>query len=140
MPGERSLVLQQYYGHAGNHFWKLMYALFNKPFNKNYDDRRQLLQENGISLWDVLEFCEGKGSSDTAIINEKANDFSKFYKQHPQIKTVFFSSKKAEEFYNAYVGKRSDINYVVLPSPSSANTWKTYEEKLAEWKLILNYL
>lgn len=29
MPGEMSLKLNQYYGHGGNHFWKIMFELFN---------------------------------------------------------------------------------------------------------------
>lgn len=140
MPGARSLALQQYYGHAGNHFWKIMFSLFNKPFSKDYEDRKKLLLANSIALWDVLEYCEGEGSADSSIQNEKPNDFVTFYASHPKLKDVFFSSKKAEEFYNKYVGKRNSITYFILPSPSSANTWKTFEEKLAEWKIILKHL
>ena len=140
MPGERSLFLQQYYGHAGNHFWKIMYSLFDKTFNKDYEDRKKLLLENGIALWDVLQYSEGLGSADSAIINEKTNDFASFYNKHLQIQKVFFSSKKAEEFYNKHVGKEDSKTYYVLPSPSSANTWKTFDEKLAEWKIILKHL
>jgi len=140
MPGERSLALQQYYGHAGNHFWKIMYSLLEKPFSKEYEDRMNLLLVNKVALWDVLEYCESKGSADSAISNEKANDFNSFYRKYPKIKHVFFSSKKAEEFYYKFVGKKDSINYDVLPSPSSANTWRTFEEKLLDWKLILKHI
>ena len=140
MPGERSLALQQYYGHAGNHFWKIIYSLLGKPFRKKYEDRKNLLLDKKIALWDVLEYCESKGSADSAIANEKANDFNSFYITHPKIKQVFFSSKKAEEFYDKYVGKKQRIDYAALPSPSSANTWKTFEDKLQDWRLILKHL
>lgn len=140
MPGERSLLLQQYYGHGGNHFWKIMYALFEKPFNKDYKDRKKLLLDNRIALWDVIQYCEGEGSADSAIINEKANDFASFYNEHPAIQHVFFTSQKAAGFYDAYIKRKPQFGYNLLPSPSSMNTWKTLDEKIAEWKLILKYL
>jgi hypoxanthine-DNA glycosylase len=140
MPSERSLDLQQYYGHAGNHFWKLIFSLFNKPFSKDYSERTQVLLDNQVALWDVLEYCEGKGSNDNNIKNEIPNDLEKFYVQYPYLKTVFFSSKKAEKFYDKYVGKNSTMTYFVLPSPNSANAWKTFDQKLEEWKIIPNAL
>lgn len=136
MPGERSIKLQQYYGHAGNHFWKMMFQILNIKFSKDYSDRKKLLIDNNIALWDVLENCEGEGSSDNNIKEEKVNDFKQFYKQYPKIKKVFFTSLKAEAFYDKYVGKSADITYLRLPSPSSANTWKTFDEKLEDWKII----
>lgn len=140
MPGERSLRLQQYYGHAGNHFWKIMFALLNEPFTDNYTKRVQLLQEKKIAVWDVLSHCEGNGSADSNIKNEKANDFKSFYKKHPDIKRVFFASKKAEHFYDKYVGKNKEKIYSLLPSTSRANTWKSFDQKLEHWKEILNHL
>lgn len=136
MPGDRSLQLQQYYGHAGNHFWKIMFSLFGLPFTKDYEERKNLLLNNGIALWDVLKGCECKGSADHNILNEEPNGFQSFYHQHPGIKKVFFASKKAESFYDKYIGKSPDKLYQVLPSPSSANTWKTFEQKLDEWRII----
>ena len=139
MPGEKSLKLQQYYGHAGNHFWKIIFTLFDQPFSKDYEIRKQLLLDNGIALWDVLKTCECKGSSDSNILNEEANDFQSFYNLYPEIKAVFFGSQKAEAFYNRYVLKSPNKLYYTLPSPSSANTWKTFEQKLDDWKLIKHY-
>jgi len=137
MPGDRSLQLQQYYGHGGNHFWKIMFTLFNLPFTKDYEVRKQLLLNNGIALWDVLQTCECEGSSDNNIINEKANDFQSFYNKHAGVRTVYFGSRKAENFYDRYIGKSPNKIYRVLPSPSSANTWKSFDEKLSDWKVIL---
>lgn len=138
MPGEMSLRLQQYYGHAGNHFWKIMFNILDKPFSKDYDKRKNLLLDNNIALWDVLQNCEGIGSSDSAIQNEVPNDFLSFYKTHKNINKVFFASQKAEEFYNKYIRKSNDIMYHLLPSPSSANTWKTFDQKIEEWKILVS--
>lgn len=137
MPGERSLQLQQYYGHAGNHFWKIMFSILEQPFSTVYSERKKLLADHRIALWDVLQNCEGKGSSDNAIKNEIPNDFKSFYNQHKNIKSVFFASKKAKDFYNRYVIKSPDKSYHVLPSPSRTNTLKTFEEKVKEWRIVL---
>ncbi len=140
MPGESSIRLQQYYGHAGNQFWKIIFTLFNEPFTKDYEVRKNLLLKNRIALWDVLSHCEGIGSSDANIKNEVANDFVSFYRSYPQIKSVFLTSHKAEAFYQKYINKMSERGYFLLPSPSRANTWKSFEAKVEEWKIILNYL
>lgn len=60
MPGVRSLELQQYYGHTGNQFWKILFALFDEPFTKDYEKRIDLVQRKHIALWDVLSHCEAK--------------------------------------------------------------------------------
>lgn len=139
MPGEKSLEVQQYYGHPLNQFWKLMFTIFEQPFSVSYQEREALLRANHIALWDVLSHCEGEGSADTSIKNEIANDFDTFYKNHPCIKHVFFASKQAEKFYSKYAGKREGVTYQVLPSPSPANAVKSFEQKLMEWKQIRLY-
>jgi len=140
MPGEKSLELQEYYGNKGNSFWKLLFTLFDQPLAKEYAEKKQLLEDNDIALWDVLAYCERTGSLDSNIKNEKANDFESFYKQYPNIKHVFFSSKNASNFYDKYVGRKQDILYSVLPSPSGANASKSFLQKLEEWGVILEAL
>ncbi len=140
MPGEKSLELQEYYGNKGNSFWKLLFTLFDKPLPKEYTEKKQLLEENDIALWDVLAYCERTGSLDSNIKNEKANDFESFYKQYPNIKNVFFSSKNASNFYDKYVGRKKDLQYFILPSPSGANASKSFLQKLDEWEAILEAL
>ncbi|WP_447637034.1 DNA-deoxyinosine glycosylase [Flavobacterium microcysteis] len=140
MPGEKSLELQEYYGNKGNSFWKLLFTLFDQPLPKEYAEKKQLLEDNDIALWDVLAYCERTGSLDSNIKNEKANDFESFYKQYPNIKHVFFSSKNASNFYDKYVGRKQDILYSVLPSPSGANASKSFIQKLEEWGVILEAL
>ncbi|OJX55493.1 MULTISPECIES: DNA-deoxyinosine glycosylase [Flavobacterium] len=140
MPGEKSLELQEYYGNKGNSFWKLLFTLFNRPLPKDYIEKKQLLEENNIALWDVLAYCERTGSLDSNIKNEKANDFESFYKQYPNIKHVFFSSKNASNFYDKYVGRKKDLQYSILPSPSGANASKSFLQKLEEWEAILEAL
>lgn len=140
MPGEKSLELQEYYGNKGNSFWKLLFKLFDQPLPETFTEKKQLLIENDIALWDVLEFCERTGSLDSNIKNEVPNDFKSFYKEYPNLKHVFFSSKNASKYYDKYIGRRNDISYTVLPSPSGANASKSFLQKLEEWKAIVEAL
>lgn len=140
MPGEESLRVQQYYGHKSNQFWKILFTLFNKPFSLDYKERVALLIENRIALWDVLCSCEGTGSADSDIKAEQPNDFKQFFTWHPQIKHIFFASKKAEDFYKKYVGFHSDMIYTTLPSPSSANARMNLAQKTQKWSVILEFI
>ncbi|MDV6167079.1 DNA-deoxyinosine glycosylase [Flavobacterium sp. DG1-102-2] len=133
MPGEKSLDLQEYYGNRGNQFWRLLYAIFQEEITHDYDLKRKFLQRHKLAVWDVLASCEREGSLDSKIKNEVVNDFDAFYKEHPQLRNVLFSSKNAAAYYDKYVGRRQDIFYDVLPSPSGANATKSFSEKLEEW-------
>lgn len=133
MPGEKSLELQEYYGNRGNQFWKLLFTMFEMPLSNDYEERKSLLKDNAIAVWDVIEYCEREGSLDSKIKNEQPNDFTIFYKSFPKVKNVLFSSKNAAAYYDKYIGRREDIEYDILPSPSGANATKSFTEKLAIW-------
>lgn len=136
MPGTKSLELNQYYGHNQNNFWKFMFAIFNEEFTNDYETKKALLRNNGIAIWDVLQFCERVGSLDSAIKNEVPNDFEKFLKQNPNIKTILFNGQKAAAFFKKYVHLKNSYQLITLPSTSPANASKTYQSKLDEWKII----
>ena len=88
MPGIASLTKQEYYANPRNHFWRIMYTLFDTlPVSDSFEEKIQLLQKNKIGLWDVLENCERKGSLDIYIKNHKENDFEMLFKQYPTIHT-----------------------------------------------------
>jgi hypoxanthine-DNA glycosylase len=141
LPGEKSLQLQQYYGHPQNHFWRLIAAVFNEPPPAGYPERVNLLKRNRCALWDVLESAERIGSSDAAIRNPTANPFEKLFSDYPGIKTIAFNGQKARELFRRYVvkpGHVSEQNFVAIDLPSSSPLYtKSLEEKLAVWKAKL---
>lgn len=136
MPGERSLKLSQYYGHGGNTFWKLIFTIFNESFSTDYDIKKAILLKNQIALWDVLEACERESSADSEIIKELPNDFESFFEKHPKIKLIAFNGKNAETFFKNHVKVKDNFTFITLPSTSPANTRKTFDKKLEEWKII----
>ncbi len=114
MPGERSLALNQYYGHGGNQFWKIMFSCFGMPYSSDYIAKTKLLIENGIALWDVLQHCEREGSADIAIIGEFPNNFKGFFEKHPAVKTILFNGNNAAEYFQKYIAQM-DLNTSYYP-------------------------
>jgi hypoxanthine-DNA glycosylase len=138
MPGQRSLAMKQYYGHAGNAFWKILFETFDGDFTNDYEQRIKLLLNNKVAVWDVLCACDREGSADSAIEKEVVNDFDQFFKDHPKIRRIAFNGNNAENYYIRHVRNRPDIPTFVLPSTSSANSWLKFEEKLEKWKRLLH--
>jgi len=143
MPSESSIVKQQYYGHPRNAFWPVMLSLFNLPagFDKaSYAQRKQLLINNSIAVWDVLQSCCRAGSLDAAIKMDsiKINDFPSFYLMHTKIATVCFNGAKAEAVYNRYIlphikSQFGHLKYIKLPSTSPAYASMSLKKKTAIW-------
>lgn len=137
MPGVESLRLQQYYANPRNQFWKIIYSLFNKEPNSNYEERIAFIKSKKIAVWDVIETCYREGSLDSNIQAEKVNDFSALFEAYPNLKTVLFNGGKAYETYKKWIGFGTipNLTFHKLTSSSPANTRK-YEEKLREWVVI----
>ena len=139
MPGEQSLLQQQYYANKGNHFWKILFQIYNQDFSTDYQIRTELILKNNLALWDVLNSCEREGSLDSKIKNEIPNDFSDFLKNHPDISTIVFSSKAAEAYFKKYISPLPSLKYFSLPSPSGANAHLTLAQKTEIWLELHSY-
>ncbi len=139
MPGVRSLEKQQYYGHKRNSFWAIISNLFNRGSITDYEEKKAMLLENNIALWDVLQACEREGSLDSNIKNPVPNDFKTLFLKYPNIKTIYFNGEPAEKLFRKLVIKKTgniDIPIYRLPSTSPANAIK-FELKLTYWSVIL---
>ena len=133
MPGIASLEKQEYYAHPRNHFWKIIYTLFDElPVSTNFEEKIKLLEKNKIGIWDVLENCERKGSLDIHIKNHQANDFENLFQQYPTIKKIIFNGKESHRYFIKSFGQIKGITYYVMPSTSPANTM-SFENKLKNW-------
>lgn len=147
MPGEASLRAREYYAHPRNAFWKIMGELYGFPHDAPYRIRLEGLTSNGAALWDVLEACERPGSLDSNIKMQSAkpNDLPLFLIEHPGIARICFNGKKAEELFRRLVlpnlPSGSDLpDLLVMPSTSPANAHLSYQDKLAQWKIIKDEL
>lgn len=133
MPGIASLEKQEYYAHPRNHFWKIIYTLFDKlPVSENFNEKIDVLQSHRIGLWDVLENCERKGSLDIHIKNQTENDFENLFQKFPRITKIVFNGKESHRYFVKKFGQMEGITYYVMPSTSPANTM-SFENKLKTW-------
>lgn len=137
MPGSQSLAKQQYYGHPQNQFWKIIYTLYaTLPVSDSFEEKVKLLQLHKIGLWDVLAFCERKGSLDMHIKNHKENDIEGLLKQFPKIKKILFNGKPSYHYFQRKFKPVEGISYSIMPSTSPAYTVK-FEQKLSVWQHTL---
>lgn len=137
MPGNDSLKMNEYYAHARNAFWKIMFGIFDQPFSNDYNVKKELLLKNQIALWDVLKACKRKGSLDVNIIEEEVNNFNDFFEKHSHINHLFFNGQQSSNFFSR--NQKSNIPYTTLPSTSPAHTM-LFKEKLTAWTVIYKHL
>ncbi len=78
MPGDKSLELDEYYGHSRNKFWKIISTITNNELPLSYADKKSLLFRTKIGIWDVAHKANRKGSLDIAIKDEEPNDLTNF--------------------------------------------------------------
>ena len=117
-PSIKSREILFYYGNKQNRFWKLLSKIFNAEFNTT-DEKKDFLYKNKIALWDIVDECEIKGSSDSSIKIIKVSDLSVILEK-ADIKKIICNGKKAYEIYKKYYGNLQ-TECICLPSTSPAN-------------------
>ncbi len=95
VPGIKSLEMQENYAHPQNKFWRILFELFNEDYTADYAEKIDLLKKNKIAVWDVIDFCERKGSLDTKIKNENHHNILKLLDDFPSINVIFCNGQKS---------------------------------------------
>ena len=137
MPSAASLQEGFYYGHPRNAFWRIIAEVYGAPLPETIPEKRRLLTDNGLALWDALHSCEREGSLDSAIREPELNDFEGLFDECPNIRAVLFNGDTARRLF-----MRSGARFLegrawrLMPSTSPAYTLP-YERKLALWRQAL---
>ena len=141
LPGVLSLRAGEYYAHPRNHFWVIMETVLDTPIrHRLYEERRAVLTDRKIALWDVLASAEREGSLDAAIKSHAANDFEEFAASHPDLSLICFNGQKAQALYRRHISKTMvSVKSLTLPSTSPAHT-VGLEAKVRKWSVIREYL
>ena len=124
-----------FYGHRQNRFWKVLAAVFDLPVPETIEEKKQLLLENNIALWDVIASCDITGSADSSIRNVKPNDILPIIMKS-KITAVFVNGNTAAKLYEKYLFPKTKIKATVLPSTSPANARFTLEMLAEKWSVI----
>jgi double-stranded uracil-DNA glycosylase len=144
MPGAVSLAQQQYYAHPRNAFWPIMAQLCGFALEQPYDSRLQQLHQAGVALWDVIGSCQRAGSLDSAIRDERVNDFASVFASQPQLQIIGFNGAKAWSSFKRYVMPSGIVpprlKLLCLPSTSPAYAAISFEEKLQIWRQLKPFL
>ncbi len=142
-PGQASLSAAQYYAHPRNAFWPIMLGIiyssaasFESVKHLDYDQRCQLLIDNGYAIWDVLASCDRPGSLDSRIVrsSEIPNDIEALVKRHPELRTIACNGKTAQKLFARHISLRAEHpRLCCLPSSSPAMASLTLEQKHQLW-------
>lgn len=141
MPGEASLAAQQYYAHPRNLFWRLIGAVIGQPDLPAlpYSQRIEQIAAHGIGLWDVIASAQRRGSLDTAIRAVEAAPLLDLTASLHSLQAVAFNGAKS-----AALGRKAlaetGLHLIDLPSSSPANAALRFEEKLARWMVLKDFL
>lgn len=119
-PSVKSRENQFYYGHPQNRFWKVLAKIFECDIPQTIEEKKKLLLEHNIAVWDVIESCSISGSNDSSIRDVVPNDISKMIKVAP-IERIGGNGTKAFELYQKYVYTDVKMEMTKLPSTSPAN-------------------
>ena len=134
-PSTASRAREFYYGHPRNRFWPLLAALLNEPEPYTIEEKKQLLLNHRIALYDAVSSCAVDNSADASIHAVVPADLSGIF-QTAAIQAVFANGNKAHEVCTKQIG----ISAVKLPSTSPANARFSFDDLLAAWKAIRAYL
>lgn len=121
-PSALSRANEFYYGNPRNRFWRVIAACLDEEVPGDHDlaAKRMLLLRHGIALWDVIESCDIKGSSDASIRNVVPARIECILEAAP-IERVICNGATSARLYKRHLEARTGMRAVVLPSTSPAN-------------------
>ena len=134
-PSVRSREQNFFYGHPQNRFWKVVAAVFGQPVPQTVEEKKRLILDNGLALWDSIASCEITGSSDASIRNVRANDIGVILNSC-SIERIYCNGRKSHEMYERYIEPETGREAVCLPSTSPANAKWTLEKLTGAWLVI----
>ena len=160
LPGDRSLELQEYYGHPQNRFWKVVAAVYGLPCPDGYEQKKEMLASRRIVLWDIYHAASRPGSMDADIRQAEFNDIAGLLDGFPEIRAVALNGSTAAKGFDSYISSLHDrdssrgetrpadkatdlasiggrtVRLLRLPSTSPANARWTLEKLTEAWEII----
>lgn len=125
-----------YYMHPQNRFYRVLEFVLNEPglYQMSIDDKKKILAKHHIGLYDVIDSCEIKGSSDASIKNISLLDIDCLVKKYP-LKKIILNGKKAYLLFAKQFPHLLHIA-VAVPSTSAANAAWSLKRLIEAWQII----
>ena len=134
LPSVKSREQGFYYGHPQNRFWKVLAGILQCEVPTTIEEKKQMLLDNHIAIWDVIDSCEIKGSSDSSIRNVVASDIASVLEKAP-ITHIYANGKTAGALYRKWVQPITQREIIDLPSTSPANAAYKLETLIEHWSV-----
>lgn len=125
-----------YYGNPRNRFWRVMASVLGEPVPADIPAKRAMLLAHGVALWDVIQSCDIKGSSDASIRNVVPADVGRITSVC-DITAVFCNGGTAGRLYHRWLEPTLGLAAVTLPSTSPANAAWSLERLTDRWREAL---
>lgn len=135
-PSVKSREMGFFYGHPQNRFWKVLADLLQEELPTTIAEKRTMLLEHHIAVWDVIASCKITGSSDSSIRDAVPNDLSTILKTS-QIQNIYANGGTAWRLYQKYTRPQTGIDAIKLPSTSPANAAFSFERLKEAWQIII---
>ena len=119
-PSVRSREAGFYYHHPRNRFWAVLADLTGEACPETIPEKKAMLLEHHIAIWDVVFSCDIQGSSDSSIKNVRPADIGGLLDKAP-IQQIFGNGGKACQLYHKYAEEKTGRGIICLPSTSPAN-------------------
>lgn len=136
LPSVKSRENNFYYGHKQNRFWKVLATLLKEPVPDTIEEKKAMLLAHRIALWDVIQSCDIKGSSDSSIKNVQPTDIGMILEK-TNVTQIYANGNKAGQLYKRYQFPVTGIEAMVLPSTSPANAAWSFDRLCEAWRVIL---
>ena len=136
LPSVKSRENNFYYGHKQNRFWKVLATLLKEPVPDTIEEKKAMLLAHRIALWDVIQSCDIKGSSDSSIKNVQPTDIGMILEK-TNVTQIYANGNKAGQLYKRYQFPVTGIEATVLPATSPANAAWSFDRLCEAWRVIL---
>lgn len=131
-PSPKSREQGFYYGHPQNRFWPLMARLTGRERPVTVEEKRALILNSGLALWDALESCTIQGAQDATIRDAVPTDIPGLL-ACSDIRAVACNGAAAHKYYEKFARPRTGLEAVRLPSTSPANAAWSMDRLTAAW-------
>lgn len=129
--------LEFFFGGEKNLLWKLLGNVFSMPV-KTAEQVRKMLRAKKLGVGDVIRSCKRKngGGSDSDLYDIEWNmDLIQVIRNN-DIKTLYFTSKKVETWFNKLFKDTDDLAKISLISPSGQSVRSlSRREDFKQWRV-----
>ena len=134
-PSVKSREGNFFYNHPQNRFWRVLAGVLQVEVPDTIAQKKAMLLQAGIAVYDVVYACDIIGSSDSSIRNVTPSNLKAIIEQS-HITRIYTNGNTADKLYQKYCLCNTGIKAVKLPSTSPANAAWTLERLIEAWRII----